>query len=233
MALITILPCSADRLELRSIHLSEGAVAREPLEPLPVPVTTSPEEDEGVRDRVFLLHMPHLEHFPQFFDELSQLFRDENHKWYGVNVLGDFTRLQHDFPALVVPQPSNIFDQMAIFKNNFGPFELSQPRQQWSLQRLAAQFLNIGLPKSGEVRTGDWEVDVLSDEQVEYAAMDVILLPFIRDKGKLIKDVRTALGLKFEQSLPAAKWEFDDDDSEDEMELRWVRPTQKKQKLLM
>jgi len=50
------------------------------------------------------------------------------------------------------------------------------PNEMHSLQSLLARYLGVHLDK-GPVRTSDWSAPVLSAEQVEYAAGDVIHLP--------------------------------------------------------
>lgn len=50
-----------------------------------------------------------------------------------------------------------------------------EPNEAHSLQRLAARHLGVTLAK-GPVRTSDWSAPRLTDEQVEYAAGDVIHL---------------------------------------------------------
>ena len=51
-----------------------------------------------------------------------------------------------------------------------------EPNEIHSLQSLAGRYLGVRLSK-GAVRTSDWSAAVLSDEQVDYAARDVIYLP--------------------------------------------------------
>lgn len=50
------------------------------------------------------------------------------------------------------------------------------PNETHSLQQLARRYLGLELPK-GAVRVSDWTAAQLTDEQVEYAAGDVVCLP--------------------------------------------------------
>lgn len=50
------------------------------------------------------------------------------------------------------------------------------PNETHSLQHLAGRYLGVSLPK-GAVRVSDWSAPELTDEQVRYAAGDVVHLP--------------------------------------------------------
>lgn len=52
------------------------------------------------------------------------------------------------------------------------------PNETHSLQKLLARYVGVGLAK-GAVRTSDWTTSQLSQEQVEYAAADVLYLPVL------------------------------------------------------
>ncbi|XP_073698666.1 exonuclease 3'-5' domain-containing protein 2 [Garra rufa] len=60
-----------------------------------------------------------------------------------------------------------------------------------SLKSLAADLLNVNLDKSLELRCSDWEADVLTCEQMAYAA---------HDRGKLVSDSPFIVRLLFEPS---------------------------------
>jgi ribonuclease D len=52
----------------------------------------------------------------------------------------------------------------------------SAPNETHSLQNLLGHYVGVGLNK-GSVRTSDWTASQLSQEQIEYAAADVLYLP--------------------------------------------------------
>ena len=54
------------------------------------------------------------------------------------------------------------------------------PNETHSLQRLVGRYLGVKLPK-GAVRVSDWSAADLTDEQIRYAANDVVHLPRLLD----------------------------------------------------
>jgi ribonuclease D len=68
------------------------------------------------------------------------------------------------------------------------------PNEMHSLQSLLARYLGVHLDK-GPVRTSDWSASVLSAEQVEYAAGDVIHLPRLLQAMQDRLDARELSGL--------------------------------------
>lgn len=60
------------------------------------------------------------------------------------------------------------------------------PNQMHSLQQLVGRYLGVSLPK-GAVRVSDWSASELTDEQVRYAASDVVhLLRLLDDMEKAL-----------------------------------------------
>ena len=68
------------------------------------------------------------------------------------------------------------------------------PNEMHSLQNLLARYLGVHLDK-GAVRTSDWSATLLSEEQVEYAAGDVIHLPRLLGAVRAQLEARGLSGL--------------------------------------
>lgn len=83
--------------------------------------------------------------------------------------------------------------------------------QWYSLEDLAMTYCDITLEKKEELQASDWTKDVLSDDQLQYAARDALMLHPIRKKLiELIKEYRLieAAKLEFESVECAAQVEL-------------------------
>jgi len=65
-------------------------------------------------------------------------------------------------------------------------------REKMGLAALAKDHLNISLNKSSHIRRSDWSADTLSQEQLQYAALDAYVgaLLFAKLTANLSKEVR-------------------------------------------
>lgn len=86
-------------------------------------------------------------------------------------------------------------------------------KQELKLQALAKKYLNMTLPK--EEQQSDWSQSDLSDDQLAYAARDVLVLLLLR--------IKLINALKAENLINTAKLEFDSLPAMVEMELNGVK----------
>lgn len=90
----------------------------------------------------------------------------EERCFVGVNIRADATRLRKDF-NVNMPLP-HLVDIMHTTREALGPFDSSSVRKQWSLSRLAAQFLNVELDKGDAslLHSTNWDQYTFTDKDV-------------------------------------------------------------------
>lgn len=113
----------------------------------------------GDTSRCYVMHIIHSG-IPK---SLQSLLEDESSIKVGVNIANDGYKVFNDYNVSVkaLEDLSNLANQ-----------KLGRDQKRWSLASLAKTIICKELPKPGKVRLGNWEVGVLSQEKLEYAATD-------------------------------------------------------------
>ncbi|MCX5850085.1 MAG: ribonuclease D [Deltaproteobacteria bacterium] len=80
--------------------------------------------------------------------------------------------------------------------------------QQLSLEKMIKEFVGVELKKSKKIQRSRWDNRPLLEEQLEYAAQDVIYLPALYEKQSAelgMKDLKDAAGEAFDK-IAATNW---------------------------
>ena len=99
---------------------------------------------------------------------------------------------------LVAPLAESL-DTMKLAKEVLGLRESWNPHSNWGLQALSHHLLGIHVDKGSQC--SNWEADELSEQQVEYAAIDVFL-PWML--GMMLKTLKTKF--KAKRGALAVRW---------------------------
>ncbi|KAL5534554.1 hypothetical protein ACEPAG_1017 [Sanghuangporus baumii] len=114
--------------------------------------------------KVLVLHLSAMEEFPT---KLIDFLKDGTILKAGVNILGDAQRMYRDFGVAV-----RSCVELSYLARTLDPDRWpGNPTEFISLARLASVYLNRSLLKNG-TRRSNWEENVLSQEQIDYAAND-------------------------------------------------------------
>ncbi|XP_054153701.1 bifunctional 3'-5' exonuclease/ATP-dependent helicase WRN-like [Oppia nitens] len=114
-------------------------------------------------------HLIHLSAMDYYFPELlTQLLTDDHFIKVGLNIAGDFNKLQRDyrlpFDDIVMSPNKSVIDL------NYMAGKLLGFTKRMSLSDMSYKFL--GQPISKVQRLTNWSKNPLSDEQLQYAAID-------------------------------------------------------------
>ncbi|THH02007.1 hypothetical protein EW026_g786 [Hermanssonia centrifuga] len=100
-------------------------------------------------------------------EAVKKIIESENVVKCGVNIRNDGMKLYRDFGIL----PRNLVELGAFAHRADKTFKNTYSRTIVSLVRMTEKYLNQTVDKPA-VRTGNWEVQPLSEEQIHYAAND-------------------------------------------------------------
>ncbi|XP_069674868.1 3'-5' exonuclease isoform X2 [Periplaneta americana] len=131
-----------------------------------------------------LFHVCCMRNLPVAFIHLLQ---HPKVKLIGVNIKNDLWKLSRDFGVTVKPLIESRVVELRDFAN-----EVLHCDQNWSLDRLVLHVLKMKLDKSDTVRKSDWNTQILSSAQENYAATDAYasLLLYKHLTKKTTEDVR-------------------------------------------
>lgn len=103
-------------------------------------------------------------------NSFKKLVKDERILFVGVNVSGDFKKINRDFPTSYIPK-------YQIRTINLGKYARKRglvTTGTIGLQDLVSIVLNEHLSKDPRIRFSNWFADTLNRKQLEYAALDAI-----------------------------------------------------------
>ena len=112
----------------------------------------------STNDVCVLVQLTHLQRFPQNFKRLLEC---DTIKKVGLNVAGDITRFRNSFEGATINGAVELTDE-------YGDFQLENK----SLAYLVKRFLRQELLKPLNIVRSNWEDEVLTEHQQEYAATD-------------------------------------------------------------
>lgn len=139
---------------------------------------------------------------PGKISKLKNLLEDKNNLIIGHNLKFDLKFLKYHFDI----EPAFIFDTWVAEILLSGGMK-ARSRNTTTLEVLAGQYANINMNKNEETRQS-FKSDVLTPEQINYAAMDVAVLPAIFEKQQeLLKQSKLEAVFATEMNcLPAVVW---------------------------
>ncbi|XAR62534.1 DNA helicase [Bertholletia excelsa] len=123
----------------------------------------------------YVMHIIHSG-IPQ---KLQCLLEDPTSVKVGVGIVNDACKISKDYNISI----KTVEDLSGLANQKFGG-ELKQ----WSLASLTERLICKQLPKPGKIRLGNWEVDVLSKEQLKYAATDAFASWYLYQALKSLPD---------------------------------------------
>ncbi|XP_057481915.1 LOW QUALITY PROTEIN: 3'-5' exonuclease-like [Actinidia eriantha] len=107
----------------------------------------------------YVMHIIHSG-IPQY---LRSLLEDPTYVKVGVGIGSDATKVSKDHKVSI-----QALEDLSSLANQ----KLGGDLRNWSLQSLTEMLICKQLPKLNKIRLGNWEADVLSKEQLQYAATD-------------------------------------------------------------
>ncbi|KAK4483340.1 hypothetical protein RD792_010526 [Penstemon davidsonii] len=113
----------------------------------------------GDNNRCHVLHIIHSG-IPK---NLQCLLEDPSSMKVGVCIANDATKVLQDHNVSI-----NSLGELSDLANQ----KLGGDLKKWSLSTLTEMIICKQLPKPNKIRLGNWEVEVLSKEQLNYAATD-------------------------------------------------------------
>ncbi|MQL71294.1 hypothetical protein Taro_003626 [Colocasia esculenta] len=146
----------------------------------------------------FVLHIIHSG-IPSI---LKSVLEDSSYVKVGVAIAGDALKMLKDYCVQVAP-----LDDLSSFAN----LKLGGTHKTWSLSSLTEMLTCKQLAKPKKIRLGNWEVDMLSRDQLHYAATDAFaswylyeVLRSVTDEGSKELSWCTYPGRKWGQHLKVA-----------------------------
>ncbi|XP_052206600.1 3'-5' exonuclease isoform X1 [Diospyros lotus] len=124
----------------------------------------------------YVMHITHSG-IPQ---SLQSLLEDPTSLKVGVGIANDASKVFKDHSVSI----KTLEDLSSIANQKLG----GDPKK-WSLASLAETLICKQLPKPGKIRLGNWEADVLSEEQLQYAATDAFASWYLYQALKSLPDV--------------------------------------------
>ncbi|KAL6499281.1 hypothetical protein OROHE_025944 [Orobanche hederae] len=134
-------------------------------------------------------HVMHIIHsgIPKI---LQLLLEDPTSVKVGIGIAGDMTKVFKDHDVSI-----NSLGDLSSLAN----LKLGGIRKAWSMASLTEQLMCRQLPKPKRIRLGNWEVKVLSQEQLKYAATDAYASWYLY---QVLKSLPDAVVPKSEETCP-------------------------------
>ncbi|CAN4120842.1 unnamed protein product [Withania somnifera] len=129
----------------------------------------------GDKDICYVLHIIHSG-IPQ---TLQFLLEDPTVVKVGVCIANDAYKVHRDHNVSV-----NALEDLSELANR----KLDDPKK-WSLASLTEKLLAKQLPKPSKIRSGNWEANVLSSDQLHYAATDAFVSWYLHQALKSLPDI--------------------------------------------
>ena len=135
-------------------------------------------------EKCYVFHLSQIGYIPQPLLDIIK------HRWVvkvGVGIEYDLFKLYNDY---LVPERINSLSHIDIGKyaNDLGYKRINKPN--WSLNNLCELFLLKKVNKQASLRLGNWEEFPLSNDQLEYAAIDAyasLLLFNLLDENRRLR----------------------------------------------
>lgn len=125
-------------------------------------------------DKCYLFHVSCMPKFPVM---LRKLLESHHVKKVGLNIENDFWKLDSDFDI----KSKDIIQNSIIELKTFGNKKL-RSAENWSLEGLAKNVLQMRISKDPSVRKCDWRQFPLPEAQQRYAATDAVISLMIYEK---------------------------------------------------
>ncbi|KAG0524955.1 hypothetical protein BDA96_06G013700 [Sorghum bicolor] len=113
---------------------------------------------------------------------LKTLLEDSSSIKVGICIDNDARKMLNDYDVCV--QPLMDLSTLANVK-------LATPPKRWSLASLTEMITCKELPKPSNIRMGNWEVDVLTKQQLQYAATDAYISWYLYEALQTLPDYTT------------------------------------------
>ncbi|KAJ4733821.1 Werner syndrome-like exonuclease [Rhynchospora pubera] len=111
--------------------------------------------------RCLVFQLIHCDYIPE---ELGEFLSDDRFRFLGVGIEDDVQKLWAEYGLAV----DNFDDLRYLAAEATGQWEM----RQWGLQNLVGEFMGVNMDKPRRVRLSDWGTYSLTEEQIEYAALD-------------------------------------------------------------
>ncbi|CAL5018471.1 unnamed protein product [Urochloa decumbens] len=112
-------------------------------------------------------------------DILKSLLEDNSSIKVGICIDNDARKMLNDYDVCVQP----LMD-LSILAN----IKLAGPPKRWSLASLTQMITCKELPKPSNIRMGNWEADVLTKQQLQYAATDAYISWYLYEALQVLPD---------------------------------------------
>ncbi|KAK4435835.1 Werner Syndrome-like exonuclease [Sesamum alatum] len=129
----------------------------------------------GENSCCYVLHIIHS----QIPKSLQRLLEDQTSLKVGVAIANDAAKILQDYNISI----KTLEDLSDLANRKFG----GEPKR-WSLSTLTEMLTCRQLPKPNKIRLGNWEVEVLSQEQLNYAATDAYISWYLYQALKNLPD---------------------------------------------
>jgi len=123
----------------------------------------------------YVLHIAHSGVPPK----LKSLLEDNSSIKVGICIDNDARKMLNDYDTCVQP----LMD-LSILANA----KLAGPPKRWSLASLTEMITCKELPKPSNIRMGNWEADVLTKKQLQYAATDAYISWYLYEALQSLPD---------------------------------------------
>ncbi|RCV32598.1 hypothetical protein SEVIR_7G038900v4 [Setaria viridis] len=119
---------------------------------------------------------------------LKSLLEDNSSIKVGICIDNDARKMLNDYGVCVQP----LMD-LSILAN----IKLAGPPKRWSLASLTQMITCKELPKPSNIRMGNWEADVLTKQQLQYAATDAYISWYLYEALQSLPDYNAEAEIEF------------------------------------